>query len=142
MTAAAAPACAFTRDAKVMFKHCDPAELVFFPRFFEMMNDVVEEFFDHIGFPFETFHRHGAIPTVQIEAGFPRPSRHGDRVRFALWVDRIGRTSATLRILTTSGAETRMTYRATLVLVGQDGRPVEWPGDLRQALTDYLDSED
>lgn len=137
-----APACAFTREGKILFKHCDPAELVFFPRFFEMMNDVIEEFFDAIGFPFEDFHQHGAIPTVQIEAGFPHPSRHGDRVRFSLWVERIGRTSATLRVSTTSGGEPRMTYRATLVLVGENGRPREWPGDLRQALTKYMDSED
>ncbi|KZY37315.1 hypothetical protein A3731_42055, partial [Roseovarius sp. HI0049] len=122
-----APVCAFRRDAKVMFKHCDPAELVFFPRFFEMMNDLVEEFFDAIGYPFEQFHQQGAIPTVQVEAGFPKPSRHGDRLQFSLWVEKIGRTSGTVRILTESDGETRMTYRATMVLVGEDGRPKAFP---------------
>ncbi|MEQ8877227.1 MAG: hotdog domain-containing protein [Phycisphaerales bacterium] len=137
-----APACAFRRDAKVLFKHCDPAELVFFPRFFEMMNDLVEEFFDAIGYPFEDFHQQGAIPTVQVEAGFPRPSRHGDRLQFALWVEKIGRTSSTIRILTESGGETRMTYRATMVLVGGDGRPKGFPDALRQAMMPYMESED
>lgn len=137
-----APACAFRRDAKVMFKHCDPAELVFFPRFFEMMNDLVEEFFDAIGYPFEEFHRHGAIPTVQVEAGFPKPSRHGDRLVFSLWVEQIGRTSSTIRILTQSDGETRMTYRATMVLVAEDGRPKGFPDDLRQAMMPYMESED
>ncbi|KRS18869.1 acyl-CoA thioesterase [Roseovarius indicus] len=137
-----APVCAFTRESKVLFKHCDPAELVFFPRFFEMMNDLVEEFFDAIGYPFEEFHHQGAIPTVQIEAGFPKPSRHGDRLCFSLWVERIGGTSATLRILTQSGGETRMTYRATIVLVGEDGRPKAWPDALRQAMMPYMESED
>jgi len=137
-----APACAFRRDAKVMFKHCDPAELVFFPRFFEMMNDLVEEFFDAIGYPFEAFHREGAIPTVQVEAGFPKPSRHGDRLQFSLWVEKIGRTSSTIRILTESGGETRMSYRATMVLVGEDGRPKGFPDALRQAMMPYMESED
>jgi 4-hydroxybenzoyl-CoA thioesterase len=137
-----APACAFRRDAKVMFKHCDPAELVFFPRFFEMMNDLVEEFFDAIGYPFEAFHREGAIPTVQVEAGFPKPSRHGDRLQFSLWVETIGRTSSTIRILTESDGETRMTYRATMVLVGEDGRPKGFPDSLRQAMMPYMESED
>lgn len=136
------PACAFTRESKVLFKHCDPAELVFFPRFFEMMNDLVEEFFDAIGYPFEDFHREGAIPTVQIEAGFPKPSRHGDRLTFSLWVEKIGRTSSTIRILTESDGETRMTYRATMVLVGEDGRPKGFPGALRQAMMPYMESED
>jgi len=137
-----APGCAFRRESKVMFKHCDPAALVFFPRFFEMMNDLIEEFCDHIGFPFEDFHTRGAIPTVAIEAGFPAPSRHGDRLELALWVERVGRTSAGLRILTTCGEEVRMTYRATLVLVGRAGRPEPWPEDLRQALSRYEFRED
>ena len=39
---------------KVLFKHCDPAGIVFFPRYFEMMNDCVEAFFDKVvEWPFE-----------------------------------------------------------------------------------------
>lgn len=128
---------AFEREQKVLFKHCDPAKLVFFPRFFEMMNDLVEEFFDSLGHPFEAFHREGAVPTVQIAAGFPNPSRHGDRLRLALKVTRIGRTSVGLDILTTCAGEPRMTYAATLVLVGTDGRPRPWPAKLRAALATH-----
>ena len=36
---------AFTYPHKVLFRHCDPAGIVFYPRYFEMMNDTVEAFF-------------------------------------------------------------------------------------------------
>ena len=34
----------FTLTQKVLFKHCDPAGIVFYPRYFEMINDCVEAF--------------------------------------------------------------------------------------------------
>jgi 4-hydroxybenzoyl-CoA thioesterase len=42
----------FSINQKVLFKHCDPAGIVFYPRYFEMINDCVEAFFDEIGTPF------------------------------------------------------------------------------------------
>lgn len=34
----------FSYRQKVLFMHYDPAGIVFFPRYFEMMNDCVEAF--------------------------------------------------------------------------------------------------
>jgi 4-hydroxybenzoyl-CoA thioesterase len=33
---------------KVLFKHCDPTGIVFYPRFFEMINDAVEAMFSDL----------------------------------------------------------------------------------------------
>ena len=45
---------------KVLFKHCDPAGIVFFPRYYEMVNDCVEAFFaDVLDWPFEAMHGAG-----------------------------------------------------------------------------------
>ena len=56
---------------KVLFKHCDPAGIVFYPRYFEMVNDCVEAFFDEaLGLPFEDLHDSGAMPTAQIQTKF------------------------------------------------------------------------
>ena len=50
----------FTFLQKVQFKHCDPAGIVFYPRFIEMINDAVEAMFDEaIGWPFEVLLRDG-----------------------------------------------------------------------------------
>jgi len=45
---------AYTYEEKVVFRHCDPAGIVFFPRYFEMINDCVESFFSEVlDWPFE-----------------------------------------------------------------------------------------
>src|SRR5260370_493059 len=42
-------ASAFVSQVQVLFRHCDPAGIVFYPRYFEMVNDLVEEWFDRDG---------------------------------------------------------------------------------------------
>ena len=34
---------AFVFPQKVRFQHCDPAGIVFYPRYFEMLNTTIEE---------------------------------------------------------------------------------------------------
>lgn len=41
----------FTFTQKVLFKHCDPAGIVFYPRYFEIINDCIEAFFEQIDHP-------------------------------------------------------------------------------------------
>ena len=36
----------FTTTRKVRFEHCDPAGIVFYPRYFEMINGTVEDWFE------------------------------------------------------------------------------------------------
>ena len=33
----------------IRFRHCDAAGIVFYPRYFEMMNDLVEDWFAELG---------------------------------------------------------------------------------------------
>ena len=133
---------AFTQEHKVLFKHCDPAGIVFFPRYIEMMNDRVEEFFDHIGHPFEQILENGGVPTAQLEASFAKPSRHGDRLQFALWLTKLGRSSASVRITAYAGDELRVQFRSVLVFVDTQGRSKAWPDDIRRALEPYLQNEE
>lgn len=125
---------------KVMFKHCDPAGIVFFPRYFGMLNDCVELFFEaDLGHPFETLHTTHAVPTARIDAVFSAPSRHGDVLEIALSVARVGRSSADLRFTVHCGHEPRLTADSTLVFVTAAGRPEAWPPDLREALQTHLE---
>lgn len=128
----------FQTRRRVEFQHCDPAGLVFYPRYFEMVNSVIEEFFaEALGTDFRTLHmeRGKAVPTVRIEAEFVRPSRLGDRLDFALSVERIGRTSAGLRLVGAASDEIRLAVRSTIVHIdGASGRPEPWPDDLRAGL--------
>ncbi|MDF1726758.1 MAG: thioesterase family protein [Sulfitobacter sp.] len=129
----------FTLREKVKFKHCDPAGIVFYPRYFEMINDMVEAFFDDgVGVPFEDLHREGGIPTAEISVKFARPSRHGDRLDIALQCYHLGRTSLGIEVRATCQGEERFLSRSTLVLVDSAGRPRPWSDTIRARLSEYL----
>ena len=127
----------FRQTQKVLFKHCDPAGIVFFPRYFEMMNDCVEAFFDEVlGAPFETLHLTGGVPTAGIETNFRAPSRHGDRLVLELTTVHVGASSWRYHMRATCGGKLRFKTTATLVHVGPSGRAEPWPDKLRQKLTE------
>ena len=133
---------AFTYIQKVKFKHCDPAGIVFYPRFFEMTNDTVEAFFDEVlSFPFSEMHQRSGIPTAQIEAQFKAPSRLGDVLRIVMTCERLGRTSLDIRFVAGCGEDLRFTASATLVLVDNTGRPTAWSGHVRQVLEEQVKGE-
>ena len=133
----------YTRLTQIEFNHCDPAGIVFYPRYFEMTNSVVENFFaDVVGRSFAQMHRgaENGVPTVALEAAFTAPSRLGDKVLFALQILNIGRSSLGLRITGTCDGEDRM--RADLTLVWIDGmKAAPWPDAMRAALQGYKEAQ-
>lgn len=134
---------AYYRQIPVEFNHCDPAGIVFYPRYFEMTNSVVENFFaDAVGLPFAAMMRAGqGVPTVQIAAGFTAPSRLGDRLTFSLSVIRVGGASVALRLAARAGEEARMQADITLVWL-QQGGPAPWPDAIRTRLSAHLEVSD
>lgn len=122
----------FEVSQKVLFKHCDPAGIVFYPRYFEMMNDCVEMWFEtRLEWPFEKIHKAGGVPTAAISTKFAAPSRHGDQLVLHLKVIKIGNTSLTYEMTATCGEELRFSTEATLVYVGSNGQPTKWPAPIR-----------
>ncbi|MGR2739618.1 acyl-CoA thioesterase [Billgrantia sp. Q4P2] len=126
----------FTTQRKVRFQHCDPAGIVFYPRYFEMLNSVVEDYFaESVGHDFNRLHVESrtGVPTAHIETDFHAPSRLGETLDFALTIRDVGRTSLTLRTKVQCGEEPRLTCDATLVYVDLDnGRPLPWPDAMRR----------
>lgn len=134
----------FQHRIKVLFQHCDPAGIVFYPRYFEMVNQTVEEWHDSgLQHSFSKMHMesgHG-VPTVSIGAEFTAPSKMGDVLTWSLSVLRLGRTSAHLSVKARCGDQLRMTATPVLVYVYMDtGRPVPWPEDIRSRMSRYLDA--
>ena len=128
----------FSTARKVRFEHCDPAGIVFYPRYFEMLNACIEDWFDErLGHSFGAIHVEGghAVPTARCEVRFTAPSRIGDRLMFLLKPRRVGRSSLDLEIEISSEGEARLQAAFTLVHVAQaTGRPVSWPAPLRCAI--------
>ena len=128
----------FTMQQKVLFRHCDPAGIVFFPRYFEMMNDCVEAFFDSaLGTPFHSLHLTHGVPTAQIETRFSVPSHHGDVLDLTLHTTRVGGSSWGYAMTAACDGQVRFETAATVVYIDGSGRPTRWPDDLRQKLSDY-----
>ncbi|WP_370398891.1 acyl-CoA thioesterase [Sulfitobacter sp. JB4-11] len=126
---------AFIHREKILFRHCDPAGIVFYPRYFEMMNDTVEAFFDQVlAFPFSKMHQTSGIPTVEINTTFSAPSRLGDDLEISLTCTKIGRTSLGLAHDAKCGGERRFAATSTIVFIDLEGRPKPWTDDLRSKI--------
>lgn len=132
----------FTMAQKILFKHCDPAGIVFYPRYFEIINDCTEAFFDTgLGHPFETLHLTGGVPTARIDTEFKAPSRHGDVLQIELRCTRLGRASLGLKFTGNCGQEARFEAESVLVYVDSSGKPHSWPPALRTALQAEIEGD-
>ncbi len=81
----------FLKTEKIKFKHVDYAGIVFYPRFLEMLNDLVEDWFEEaLERPFSKMHETNGIPTVDLKIQFKNPARLGQVLQKKLWVKNLG----------------------------------------------------
>lgn len=86
----------FVKKETIRFKHVDFAGIVFYPRFLEMLNDLVEDWFgEALGRPFSKIHETNGIPTVDLKVQFKKPGRIGEELTKSLWVTSLGGASVT-----------------------------------------------
>jgi 4-hydroxybenzoyl-CoA thioesterase len=132
----------FESVKQIRFHHCDPAGIVFYPQYFVLMNELVEDWFNEgLGVAFADFHaksRHG-IPMAHLECDFLAPSTVGEMLSFRLVVQKIGASSLTLAVEAVADGQTRV--RATLVVVHASldtRRAVPFPAELREKIARFL----
>lgn len=134
----------YHRPYQIEFGHCDPAGIVFYPRYFEMANSVVENFFaDVLGYPFRRIHmiERSSVPTVRIEAEFRAPSRLGDVLEFTVEIVRVGHSSVQLVLSGGADGAARLQMRIVLVWVSPDGKAAAWPAEIRQKMTAFKEEK-
>lgn len=133
----------FTTDRGVRFADCDAAGIVFFPRYFEMLNGVVEDWFaGPLDASFRELHvnRRVSVPTAAVAARFIAPSRLEDELSFALTVSKLGGTSCGLRHRISVGGELRFEATQTIVYVGASLKPEPWPDALRARIAPFVET--
>ena len=132
-----------TLALEVRFGDCDPAGIVYFPRFFDFFHQAMETWFPaHLGFGYDEFVRDRKLgfPAVHSEADFERPSRFGERIEIQQRVVRLGRTSIEFAYEVHGPEGRRATGRSVCVVMNLDaaspehGRPVEIPAALRERI--------
>jgi 4-hydroxybenzoyl-CoA thioesterase len=140
--AAAAPARVYRAELLVRFAHCDPAGIVFFPRYLEMFNNLVEDWCrEELQLSFTEIHagRGWGLPTVHLEVDFVAPSKLGDVLTATMTVRSVGTSSIGLNIvLRGSDGDDRVRGNVVLVLIDarlQRARAI--PDDLRARIAAF-----
>ncbi len=141
------PSGVHTLPIEIRFGDCDPAGLVYFPRFFDYFHQAMETWFPaHLGLGYDHFVRDQKLgfPAVHTEADFRRPCRFGERVDVELRVRALGRSSIRFAYAV-YGPEgraegPRLVGASVCVIMDLDpaspgyARAVELPGELRQRI--------
>jgi 4-hydroxybenzoyl-CoA thioesterase len=134
----------FVSQRPIRFAECDPAGIVFFPRFLEMMNDLTEDWFEQgLGVPFDELHfvRRYGVPLVHTRVEFLKACRMGERLTLELEVETLGRSSIVLRIRGRVGGEERLRLRHKLAMVTVETgrlRAMPIPDDYRERMARFM----
>lgn len=84
----------FIKEEQIRFRHTDFAGIVFYPRFLEMLNDLVEDWFEEaLDRPFSKIHETNGIPTVDLKVQFKNAARIGETLTKKLWVKELKNSS-------------------------------------------------
>lgn len=137
----------FTIRRQVEFNHCDPAGIVFYPRYFEMISALLERFFaDGIGVSWKqmgTLDGGMATPMGEIQIRFSAPSRLEDWLDLTLQVKSIGGASATFGVTCDCESEPRFAGEFTIIYASLDaGKATRWPDGMRSTMLRYLAAPD
>ncbi|CDO35326.1 thioesterase family protein [Novosphingobium sp. KN65.2] len=132
----------FRTTGQIRSAHIDDTGIVFYPRYFEMLNAAVEDWFARgLGASFNSMHldRGIGVPTVQLSAELEAPSTLGEELTILLTPGRIGRSSCCYDAVFTARGLVRLRATGTLVCMNLETRKSEpWPEDIRERMTQYL----
>ena len=136
----------FIIDDKVKFKHCDTAGIVFYPRYFEMLNDTIEDWFEVLGLPFCELHSSNTgVPMVNIECNFKKPSYLGDVLKKELSIIKLGKSSCTLKIefIGKKDESLRVEFFCTIVNIDLAKKTSNfWSDEIKNKMNKYLQNKE
>ena len=136
------PPHAFRTRLKVRFAHCDPAGIVFTPRYVDLMNSAIEDFFPSIGFDYYGLIRDDRLGLgyARLHCEFFKPAMMGDQIDFTVLIGRTGGGSVAFRLHGHRGEDE--VVRGDFVLVTTDlnrHKAIPIPDGLRAAFLAYQD---
>ncbi|MDB5511613.1 MAG: 1,4-dihydroxy-2-naphthoyl-CoA hydrolase [Enterovirga sp.] len=128
-------------NVRIRFSHCDPAGIVYFARYFDIINGVVEDWFSAaLGLDYGEFigPRRIGLGYANCTADFVAPGFMGDTLTFAVLIARIGGASLGLEVPAYRDGAAVLLGRMTIVTTSLvEHRAIPLPDDLRAAVTRY-----
>jgi 4-hydroxybenzoyl-CoA thioesterase len=127
----------FTSIYKIRFDDVDGAGILYYPRYFHLCHQALEDSFDRgapLSYPELIHERRLGLPTVAVESNFTAPLEYGDTVTVSMTVESIGTSSLILgfRIQRESDGAECFHARITTVLTDLDSRKsTPFPDELR-----------
>jgi len=132
----------FARERLIRFSHCDPAGIVYFVNFFDMVGGVVEDWFrEAVGLPFQEMHleRRIGFPIVNTGCEFFRPAHLGDTLRLELAIAKLGHSSIEFVVSGSVAGEEKFRARHKVALVSLDSwRALPIPADMRAKMQPFV----
>ena len=110
------------RDVQIQWGDCDPANIVYYPRYFAMFDDSTSIMFEAAGCSKQDLvHKYGlvGIPMVDTRAKFHIPSTHGDWITIESRIESIKRSSFEVVHRVFKGERLAIEAFETRVLVGR-----------------------
>jgi 4-hydroxybenzoyl-CoA thioesterase len=138
---------AYHTGIRVRFGDCDAAGIVYYPRYLEMFNAVVEDWFrDELRSSFTeiVINRRLGLPTVHLEVDFVAPSHFDEKLSATLTVFSLGKSSLGLDIIL-RGPDNgdRVHGKVVIVLIERAMmRSIPWPSDLRERILVFQVKDD
>jgi 4-hydroxybenzoyl-CoA thioesterase len=128
----------FESKKLIRFQHCDPAGIVFYPQYFVLFHELIEDWFNdglEVNYADLISVQRLGVPTVRIECDFVAASAIGDTLQLRLAVRRIGTSSIALKLTAFSNNELRVRIEQVIVLFSLEHRvPVTIIDDLRRRI--------
>lgn len=132
----------FVTERKIRFSHCDPAGIVYFVNFFDMVSGVVEDWFgEALGFTFNEMHirQQVGFPIVNTGCEFYKPCHLGDRLELELSILKLGRSSIEFSIRGRVDSEEKFRARHKVAMMSLETlKSLPIPEDLRSSMAPYV----
>jgi acyl-CoA thioester hydrolase len=129
-----------TTKLRVRFAETDAMQVVYYAEYFVWFEVARTELFRAMGMPYSVIARKRGFhtPVVQAHADYKSPARYDDEVAVRVWVSKVGTSSLRLEYEVTKlpGEGLLCTGHTVNVLIGEDGKPMEIPADIRKKLSD------
>ena len=130
----------FTTTRKVEWGDCDPAGIIYYPRYYHFMDGAFQDFAASRGFSQRSLREdHGLIGTPLVDTGcrFLSPLTYGDVATVEVAVDHIGASSLRLSyVFSVAGRRTAEGFEARVFAREAPGgiEKAEIPAEVRVAL--------